>query len=55
MADQTICGRKMKSVLQRLTDWYSRQCNGEWEHGYGFHIGTLDNPGASLKAPSRRG
>jgi hypothetical protein len=39
----------MRSALQRLTDWYSQQCNGEWEHGYGFTIGTLDNPGVSLK------
>jgi len=35
----------MKSALQRLTDWYAQQCDGQWEHGYGFAIGTLDNPG----------
>lgn len=38
----------MKSALQRLTDWYLQQCDGEWEHGYGFGIATLDNPGVSL-------
>ena len=43
----------MKSALQRLTDWYLQQCNGEWEHGFGFHIGTLDNPGVTLKVELR--
>ncbi|WP_407692959.1 Imm53 family immunity protein [Pyxidicoccus xibeiensis] len=22
-------------VLARLQDWYSQQCNGEWEHSFG--------------------
>jgi Immunity protein 53 len=30
------------STLER---WYASQCNGDWEHGYGVHIETLDNPG----------
>ncbi len=30
------------SVLER---WYASQCDGEWEHGYGVRIDTLDNPG----------
>jgi hypothetical protein len=36
------------SPLQELQKWYRSQCNGEWEHGYGVEIGTLDNPGWSL-------
>jgi len=28
-----------------LQQWYLQQCDGDWEHGYGLHIGTLDNPG----------
>ncbi|MGK7942611.1 MAG: immunity 53 family protein [Crocosphaera sp.] len=28
-----------------LQDWYTSQCNGEWEHTYGIDIKTLDNPG----------
>lgn len=36
-------------TLERLQSWYARQCNGEWEHAYGVTIGTLDNPGWSLK------
>lgn len=43
----------MKTALQRLTDWYSRQCNGDWEHTYGFDIGTLDNPGVQFKVELR--
>ncbi len=32
-------------VLSRLQEWYSSQCDEEWEHQYGVHIETLDNPG----------
>ena len=28
-----------------LEAWYQKQCNGEWEQGYGIRIQTLDNPG----------
>lgn len=35
--------------LKGLQDWYCSQCNGDWEHGYGVSIETLDNPGWSLK------
>jgi hypothetical protein len=31
-----------------LEDWYSRQCDGDWEHGYSVKIETLDNPGWSV-------
>ncbi|MGK7942612.1 MAG: Imm53 family immunity protein [Crocosphaera sp.] len=24
-----------------LQDWYTSQCNGEWEHTYGIDIKTL--------------
>ena len=30
-----------------LEQWYSRRCNGEWEHGFGVEISTIDNPGWS--------
>jgi len=36
------------SSLERLEDWYLSQCDGDWEHGSGITIGTLDNPGWSL-------
>ena len=36
------------SSLERLEQWYLAQCNGEWEHGYGLRIDTIDNPGWSV-------
>jgi len=39
--------------LRKLTRWYSEQCNGDWEHSYGFTIDTLDNPGVSLTVDLR--
>ena len=32
-------------VFEKLQNWYSSQCNGEWEHEYGVSIENLDNPG----------
>jgi hypothetical protein len=32
-----------------LMDWFSSQCNGEWEHGAGITIESIDNPGWMLK------
>jgi hypothetical protein len=29
-------------------EWYTKQCNGDWEHSYGIRIDTIDNPGWSL-------
>jgi hypothetical protein len=36
-------------LLTRLSKWYHAQCNGEWEHGAGISIDTLDNPGWIVK------
>jgi hypothetical protein len=35
--------------LTWLMQWYLAECNDDWEHSYGVQIGTLDNPGWSLK------
>ena len=40
--------RKM-NTLARLQTWYSRQCNGEWEHSSGISIQSCDNPGWWVK------
>lgn len=31
-----------------LQKWYQDHCNGDWEHSYGIHLGTIDNPGWSF-------
>lgn len=35
--------------LSKLIEWYSSHCDGEWEHGYGVSLTTLDNPGWLLR------
>ncbi len=35
--------------LQHIQSWYASQCDGDWEHGAGIQIITLDNPGWSIK------
>ena len=37
------------TLLTRIQNWYQTNCNDDWEHSYGFSIGTLDNPGWSIK------
>lgn len=37
------------TALARLQAWYSRQCNGEWEHSSGIVIESCDNPGWWVK------
>lgn len=36
-------------TLARLQQWYESYCDGDWEHGYGVSITTLDNPGWMVK------
>src|SRR5919106_5696409 len=31
--------------LGELQAWYRRHCDGDWEHGAGIQIESLDNPG----------
>ena len=37
------------STLSRLQAWYSRQCDGSWEHSLGVAIESCDNPGWWVK------
>ncbi|KQO15414.1 immunity 53 family protein [Paenibacillus sp. Leaf72] len=32
-------------ILRWLQEWYSSQCDGEWEHESGIRITSIDNPG----------
>ena len=36
-------------ILKWLENWYSSNCDGDWEHLYGITIRTLDNPGWSVE------
>jgi hypothetical protein len=38
----------MTDVIAALEDWFSQNCDGDWEHGEGVRINTLDNPGWAL-------
>jgi len=38
----------MKPDLSLLEEWYTSQCNGDWEHSWGVKIDTLDNPGWTI-------
>ena len=33
------------TAIQRLQHWFIANCDGDWEHGMGITISTLDNPG----------
>jgi hypothetical protein len=39
----------MVDAIQSLEKWFAENCNGEWEHGIGVKIETLDNPGWGVK------
>ena len=39
----------VSETLDRLVAWYQSQCDGDWEHGEGIEISTLDNPGWSIR------
>jgi hypothetical protein len=32
-------------ILEWIQNWYTSQCDGEWEHEYGVTINTVSNPG----------
>lgn len=40
---------EIEDALGWLQRWYEQMCDGDWEHGKNVRIGTIDNPGWSLK------
>lgn len=38
----------MENILKWLCDWYSKNCDGDWEQFYGVKIDTIDNPGWTI-------
>lgn len=43
----------LDASLKILENWYSSHCDGDWEHGFGIQIETLDNPGWSVKIDTK--
>jgi len=41
------------TTLDRLQKWYESHCDGEWEHGEGLVIESLDNPGWRVRISLR--
>ena len=41
------------NLLIWLQEWYSQQCDEDWEHQYGISIDTLDNPGWHVRISIR--
>lgn len=39
----------MNNVIIEFAEWFSMECDGDWEHGEGITIESLDNPGWSLR------
>jgi hypothetical protein len=39
----------VNSDFEWLADWFVRHCDGEWEHGHGITVETIDNPGWGVK------
>jgi Immunity protein 53 len=35
-------------LIKWLQNWYTENCNGDWEHYNGISINNLDNPGWSI-------
>ena len=31
--------------IAKIQNWFQSQCDGDWEHGRGIRIESLDNPG----------
>ena len=38
----------MRDLVAVLERWFADNCDGDWEHGLGVRINTLDNPGWSV-------
>lgn len=36
-------------ILYWIQNWFKENCDGDWEHGDGIQITTLDNPGWDIE------
>jgi len=37
------------STLKQIETWFQAHCDGDWEHGAGIRISSLDNPGWAIE------
>jgi len=37
--------KNIDDFLSWLEEWYTLQCDGDWEHDFRIRISTVDNPG----------
>jgi hypothetical protein len=37
-------GALIDEILRKLSEWFTENCNGEWEHSAGIKFNTTDNP-----------
>jgi hypothetical protein len=45
----TATDARTEDLLGWLMGWYARHCDGQWEHGHGVRIDSIDNPGWCLR------
>jgi len=36
-------------IIDWIQNWFKENCDGDWEHGDGIQITTLDNPGWEIE------
>lgn len=48
-AQRLIPEQQMAINIPILLEWFDAQCDGDWEHQFGWSIVTLDNPGVYIK------
>ena len=39
----------MTDELREIQAWFLENCDGDWEHGDGIRLETIDNPGWSMR------
>ena len=37
------------NTLKEIQKWFQSHCDGDWEHGEGIRISSLDNPGWAVE------
>lgn len=43
----------MEKILDWVQDWFTNQCDGMWEHGYGVRVNMISEPGWHVRIELR--